>query len=179
MRFTLRFHVPFRVSTGAASDGLDTTFDPVNPLPASSLKGIMRANANTILKLDKALCDEVFGSVSGRSPWWWSDATLAETTAATRTRLSIDPSTGTASDGALVTGAELWAATGWFELLDRDRIDPERLDLHQTVLTASALAITSLGSNRRRGLGWVSVDAEQPWTKDQQELLRAHRRLDA
>ena len=52
MRFHITFHGPFRIATGAAADGLDDTFDPDNPLPASSLKGLMRAHAKNLLSIE-------------------------------------------------------------------------------------------------------------------------------
>jgi CRISPR/Cas system CSM-associated protein Csm3 (group 7 of RAMP superfamily) len=179
VKFTLRFHTPFRVATGTASDGLNEVHDPVNPIPASSVKGLMRANAKLILRVDKAVRDEVFGSRRIRCPWWWSDVMLDSSASSIRTRLGIDPETGTAAEGALFTASELWADSGWFEVLDRDRIDPQRRDLHIAVLKASALAITSFGADRRRGLGWVGITPESPWDDTQHRLLLAHRRHDA
>ncbi|MBO3752843.1 hypothetical protein J5X84_42915 [Streptosporangiaceae bacterium NEAU-GS5] len=171
MRFQIQFHGPFRVSTGGAHSGLDETFDPANPLPASSLKGLMRSNAKLLLRIGEQVLAEVYGSRERRSPWWWSDATLTQTMPAIRTRLTIDPATHTAKDTALVTSGELWAREGWFEVRHRDRVDPDRLDVHRAVLTASALAITALGADRRRGSGWVSVTSDDGWDQAMQELL--------
>ncbi|MFF4128270.1 RAMP superfamily CRISPR-associated protein [Microbispora rosea] len=173
------FHGPFRVATGAASGGVDVTYDPADPLPGSSIKGLMKANARAILKIEESVIGEVYGSATRRSPWWWSEASLLDAVPAVRTRLAIDPATGTAKEKALVTGVELWAVEGWFEVHDRDRIPPDRIELHKAVLTASALAVTAFGSGRRRGLGWVSVHPEHPWDDQQHELLRTCRRNDA
>ena len=41
--FTVTIHGPFHISAGESGDGADNVVDRDNPLPASSLKGLMRA----------------------------------------------------------------------------------------------------------------------------------------
>jgi CRISPR/Cas system CSM-associated protein Csm3 (group 7 of RAMP superfamily) len=177
MRFTIAFHGPFRVAAGAASDGLDATYDAVNPLPSSSLKGVMRASAKTTLGIPATLVTEIFGDAAVPSPWWWSDAVIEPGTEGgagpvrVRTQVRIDPATFTAAETALRTSGELWPASAYFEVRRRGQVPGERVALHEAVLAASARAITALGSDRRRGLGWVSVSPDQPWDDAQQQLL--------
>jgi hypothetical protein len=114
MMFTIIFHGPFRIAAGAASDGLDATYDPANPLPSSSLKGVTRASAVGILGINAPLVTEIFGDPSVPSPWWWSDGEIEARPAGSggpgriRTQLQIDPATFTAADTALRTSGELW-----------------------------------------------------------------------
>ncbi|MFG1859041.1 RAMP superfamily CRISPR-associated protein [Actinomadura geliboluensis] len=178
MKFEIRFHGPFRVATGAAADGLNATYDEHNPLPASSLKGLMRAHAVTPLKVTGALVDEVFGGRRDRSPWSWTDADIIDGAGRVRTQSRLDPVTHTVAKGAMFTSRELWPSAANFEIIQRDAIDPTRIDLHRAVLMAAARAITALGSDRRRGLGWISVIPDSPWGDHLHALLTSHRRTD-
>jgi CRISPR/Cas system CSM-associated protein Csm3 (group 7 of RAMP superfamily) len=177
MRFTIIFHGPFRVAAGASSDGLDATYDAANPLPSSSLKGIMRATAAHVLDTDPAVVAEIFGSAARPSPWWWSDAVIdpgpPERAGLDRVRaeVQIDPVTFTAADKTVRTSAELWPVSARFEVRRRGHVPAGRLEVHEAVLAASARAIAALGSDRRRGLGWVSVIPEQPWDDTRHQLV--------
>ena len=58
-------------------------------------------------------------------------------------------------------------------------LPPERVQRHELVLRAAARAVVSLGGERRRGAGWVSItdtdrtDEEISWTAgDTTALLR-------
>jgi hypothetical protein len=181
MKFSIVFYSPFRVATGAASDGLDGAFDPANPLPSSSLKGLMKDQAKRVLKVDAALIDEIFGSAKTPSPWWWSDATVefgapgSGGAERVRTQLQINQETFTAADKALRTSGELWPSTAHFEVRRRRRIAEDQAARHEAVLCASARAICALGSDRRRGLGWVSVVSDTPWDDAMQQLLLSSR----
>ena|ERR1051326_2838640 len=180
MKFTITFHEPFRVATGRAHHGLDDTVDPDNPLPASSLKGLMRAHATHLLDIHDALVNEVFGSPANRSPWWWSDATIdTQVELRIRTRLAIDATTHTAAENALFTAGELWPHTASFRVERRGPADGIDLDLHEIVLAASAQAITALGSDRRRGLGWVGITSDRSWSPVDTRTLQTHRGHDA
>ncbi|MFF0520682.1 RAMP superfamily CRISPR-associated protein [Actinomadura nitritigenes] len=178
MKFEIRFHGPFRVATGAAADGLNASYDERNPLPASSLKGVMRAHAAKPLKITEALVDEVFGGRRDRSPWSWTDAEITDGTGRVRTQSRLDPVTHTVAKGALFTSGEMWPAGANFEIIQRDAIDATRIDLHRAVLMAAARTITSLGSDRRRGLGWISVIPDHHWDDHLHALLTAHRSTD-
>jgi CRISPR/Cas system CSM-associated protein Csm3 (group 7 of RAMP superfamily) len=177
MHFTIVFHAPFRVATGAASDGLDADFDPANPLPSSSLKGLMRDQAQRVLGVGPALVAEIFGSPRAPSPWWWSDAAIdfgppgCDGAERVRSQLRIDPDTFTAVDTALRTSGELWPSGAGFEVRRRRPVPDGEAASHEAVLCASARAITALGSDRRRGLGWVSVIPDTPWDDASHRLL--------
>jgi len=177
MRFTIVFHGPFRVATGAASDGLDAAYDAASPLPSSSLKGLMRHQAAQVLEIDAAVVAEIFGTAAAPSPWWWSDAVIdpgppgSSGTGRVRTQLRIDPVTFTAVATTLRTSGELWPPGARFEVRRRRAIPSGRAPLHEAVLAASARAISALGSDRRRGLGWVSVIPGETWDEAKHQLL--------
>jgi CRISPR/Cas system CSM-associated protein Csm3 (group 7 of RAMP superfamily) len=177
MRFAIVFHGPFRVASGAASDGLDAAYDAANPLPSSSLKGLMRDQASRVLEVNAAVVDEIFGTAAAPSPWWWSDAVIdpgplgSSGSERIRTQLQIDPVTFTAADKTLRTCGELWPPGAHFEVRRRRAIPSKRVPLHESVLAASARAISALGSDRRRGLGWVSVIPDEPWDEAKYQLL--------
>ncbi len=61
LRFVIDFLSPFRISTGAAAAGVNATIDRNDPLPATSLKGVMRATAKQLLGEDAELVGQVFG----------------------------------------------------------------------------------------------------------------------
>ena len=181
MKFSIVFHSPFRVATGAASDGLDAAFDPANPLPSSSLKGLMRDQAKRVLEVSPALVEEVFGSVRIPSPWWWSDATIdfgrpgRDEAGRVRTQLQINQDTFTAADKTLRTSGELWPSAAHFEVRRRRPLPGDQAARHEAILCASARAICALGSDRRRGLGWVTVIADTPWDDVRHQLLLSSR----
>lgn len=177
MKYTILFHGPFRVASGGASDGLDADYDSANPLPSSSLKGLMRDQAERVLGINRALVDEVFGSAATPSPWWWSDAEIdpgpsgCAGTGRVRSQLQIHSATFTAIDMSLRTSGELWPASARFEVRRRRAIPHGKVPLHEAILSASARTISALGSDRRRGLGWVSVILDEPWDDARQQLL--------
>lgn len=180
MRFMIIFHGPFRVAAGASSDGLDETYHAANPLPSSSLKGLMRAHAENVLDVSESMLEEVFGSRRTKSPWWWSDATIASDPASpvpggrphrVRTRVRIEAGTFAAAEGAMHTAGEVWPASAEFEVRRRGPVPAGRIASHEAMLAGSARAITALGSDRRRGLGWVSIVPEFAWDDAQQQLL--------
>ncbi|MBT8225756.1 MAG: RAMP superfamily protein [Dactylosporangium sp.] len=177
MRFDITFLTPFRVASGRAGDGADATVDRGVPLPASSLKGVMRSAARDMLRLDPHLVNTVYGTGWSPSPWSWSDARPATETAGgtgyrdmpadirLRARIQIDPETGTARDGALAISEEVHADQLVFTVTRTGWIKHGR-ELQERVLLASALAVTALGGDRRRGLGWVSIaPGDPPWTE--------------
>lgn len=168
MKLEIRFLTPYRVASGRAGDGADATVDRSVPLPASSLKGVMRSAARDLLELSPTLVKEVFGTGHSPSPWSWSDARPAAGSSdpldiRLRARIQIDPDTGTVRDGALAIAEEIHSPdlvftvtrTGW---IAEDQVARQ----HERVLLASARAVTALGGDRRRGLGWVSVTPVEP-----------------
>lgn len=182
MRFAICFHTPFRVAAGRAGDGADTTVDRDTPLPASSLKGVMRSAARDLLRLDKRWVDTVYGESWRASPWSWSDAdpviAIPEgghgpAPVRVRARIQISQDTGTVIDGALAIAEEVLAHQARFTVTRAGWIPPHLRTAHETVLVASARAVTALGGDRRRGLGWVSIiPTDPPWPAGNQ--LAAH-----
>ena len=67
--FTLAMHGPFHVSTGTPDEGMDSPIDLACPLPSTSLKGLLRAEATERLEIPQPVIDEIFG----RSAWSASD----------------------------------------------------------------------------------------------------------
>lgn len=162
LRFTITFHGPFQVLTGGAREGFDATVDPEHLLPATSLKGLMRASATRLLRAG-ALVEEVFGTPRQPCPWAWSDAVFAAPPVVRpRTRIRVDPVSGAAASGALLVGEEVWATQAEFEVALVGGLPPERRDRHALVLRAAARSLTSLGASRRRGQGWVTVTDDGP-----------------
>jgi len=152
-------HGPLRVATGHAGRGLDAVVDR-NRVPASSIKGVMRATATHLLALPPAVLERLFGSTSTPSPWAWSDIDLREEGVsahlASRVRVAIDSATGTVRKGALIHAEELWL--GGDVTFRMDQIGPVAdADGDGRLLAAIARAVPSIGASRRRGLGWVSL----------------------
>ena len=172
MRFEIEFHTPFRVASGRAGDGSDTTVDTVALLPASSLKGVMRSAARDLLKFPAPLVDAVFGTAWLPSPWAWSDAHVLDAAGNVpdvrpRARIQIGAETGTVIQGALLIADEVLATRGEFSIGRAGWIESGDISAHETVLLAAARAVTAVGGDRRRGLGWVTITAaDPPWSQD-------------
>lgn len=167
MRFEIEFHAPFRISSGRAGDGSDTTVDRAALLPASSLKGLMLSAARDLLRFPLRQVDAAFGTPWQPSPWGWSDATMTEEVQIRpRTRIRIDPATGTVVPGALLVADEVLAARAEFSIDRAGWIEPGQARLHETILLAAARAVTAVGGDRRRGSGWVTVTPVEPQWSD-------------
>ena len=90
--FTVTIHGPFHISAGESGDGADNVVDRDNPLPASSLKGLMRAAAADLLGLPDTLIADVFGAPGpAGSPWRWSDGRVAAPEFGRYARIKVDP----------------------------------------------------------------------------------------
>jgi CRISPR/Cas system CSM-associated protein Csm3 (group 7 of RAMP superfamily) len=165
MRFAIDFHGPFRVTTGQAGRGADITVDPTSPLAGSSLKGVMRAAAHQLLPNQAGLIGRVYGTPRTPSPWHWSSAQLDQLAVRRRTRIKIDPDRHTTVTGALVVAEELWATNASFTI--EPLTPPDDPQAHELVLLASAHGVHALGSDRRRGCGWVSLRGTDPTLDDQ------------
>lgn len=150
-------HTPMRIATGRAQRGLDAVLDPER-LPASSLKGVMRAAAREVLGLDEAAVAAVFGAPGSPSAWAWSDAELPDgpdKEITTRVRVPIDASTGVAATGGMLHAEELWLdAPISFTIEQVAALDDA--DRQAEVLAAAAMAVKGVGASRRRGLGWTT-----------------------
>jgi len=167
LQFSLQFHGPFRVATGQARPGVDAAVDHSAPLPATSLKGLARHAAEHTLGLPEVLVDEVFGSPSQASPWWWSDAQFAEGDlhSNVQAQVRIDPLTGTAAADrrALMFGEQLWMTPGTtarIQIQNASAVPLERLGAQLATLVGSMCSVHALGASRRRGLGAVTIRLE-------------------
>lgn len=153
----IRSHTPLRIATGKAQRGLDAVLDHER-LPASSLKGVMRAAAREVLGLDEAAVAAVFGEPGSPSAWAWSDAELPESPAkeiTTRVRIPIDPETGVAASGGMLKAEELWLDTTISFTIEQVN-SVANADQQAAVLAAAAMAVKGIGASRRRGLGWTT-----------------------
>lgn len=167
MRFEIVFHTPFRVASGQAGDGSDTTVDRAALLPASSLKGVMLSAARDLLKFPRSQVEAVFGTEWHESPWGWSDAAMTEEASIRpRTRVRIDPGTGTVARGALLVADEVLAARAEFSVDRIGWVKAGEEGTHETVLLAAARSVTAVGGDRRRGSGWVTVMPVEPQWSD-------------
>jgi hypothetical protein len=185
--FRIEFHGPFHVARGTAEAGIDQTVDVATPLPASSLKGLMRAEARALITEGRLLSD-VFGGDGKPSAWAWSDARFEDGPTfrrLARLKLAGSDSTvapghadGSAEVGLLRLGHHVWATRAYFTVTNRIRMDEPNERTHRLVLRAAARSVSGLGGGRRRGEGWVTVTDLNPegdptaWTEaDSRELL--------
>ncbi|SEF89825.1 hypothetical protein SAMN02982929_00962 [Saccharopolyspora kobensis] len=158
--FQITFNGPFRVSTGYARAGLDAAIDIENPLPNTSLKGVMRATATQLLGEESAVVKQVFGSVEHEAPWRWGHATPGGSgwhTPKPAARVAIDADTHTAAPDMLGISEQTSAAHAFFTVTQRYPLDENALRAHRLALAVAGQATRSLGANRRRGLGWVTI----------------------
>jgi hypothetical protein len=156
MRFRIELFEPFRVSTGLAARGVDDAADPDEPIPGSSLKGVMRRAAIDIGVPTREI-DGVFGRPGSASPWSWSTATVALPEVRQRVRIAVDSDQHTVRDGALVVGHDVWAATATFSVDRIAWLEPGTVERHEVILLAAAHGVHSLGADRNRGMGWVGI----------------------
>ena len=132
----------------------------------------MRSAARDLLKFPDLLVEEVFGTAWHPSPWAWSDASVTDTAGyvpgiRARARIQVGADTGTVTAGALVIADEVPATTGTFSIEKTGWIGPDHLREQETMLLAAARAVTALGGDRRRGLGWVTITpVDPPWSAD-------------
>lgn len=159
LTFSITFHTPFRVATGHASEGRDAVVDRLDPLPSGGMKGVMRAAATGVLGLSQDDADEVFGSVAQPCPWSWDPVRFADAPGmGVRYRVAIDPKTGTAlRDHIQMAEVHLSNASAEFSISQTGIIAADRLERQRLILTCAACAVHSLGAQRRRGLGWVTI----------------------
>lgn len=167
LRVRIRFHGPFRIGTGTPRDGAHDIVDQGNPLPGSSLKGLMRASARHLLPDADDLLDAVFGAGRRPSPWHWDDADFLVAPLVTRrARIEVDRASGTAKRNALFVTEEQWSRGATFEVVPMAPLSPEQTADHLTVLACAAAGVHSLGADRRRGLGWVTCVPTSPVVDD-------------
>jgi CRISPR/Cas system CSM-associated protein Csm3 (group 7 of RAMP superfamily) len=165
---TLTFHGPFRVATGRRRPGVNAVVDRDDLLPASTLKGLMRDSAERLLPDLPGLVATVFGAARRPTAWAWESARFPEEPKiGTRARVRIDKNTGAAVRDHLMYGEEVWARTAEFSVTRHSALPPSAgpqltEEDHLTVLACSAAGVHSLGSGRRRGLGWVQCTTTAP-----------------
>lgn len=152
------FHGPFRVSEGTGGQGVDQLAHR-DRIPASTLKGVMRAAGHLRLGLDKPTIERLFGSTTSPAPWAWQDLDLlaAQRRVTNRARIPIDPVTGVAARRGLFLAEEVWvpgAASFWIDAIGAAET---RRREDAVLLAACAMAVKSFGSARRRGLGWIGM----------------------
>lgn len=166
LTFTVTFHSPFAVATGVARDGLDLTIDAANLLPSTALKGLLRAHLRDSLAAPSGLEQRIFHG--GDSPRWVFGNGTVEVRVNEWVRVTVDAD-GRADERHLLVGQQAHARTGTFVVTWEGPGDPPEDEV--LALRAAARCVTSLGSHRRRGLGWVSVVDLQPWTRHDSERL--------
>lgn len=179
--FTITFHGPFHVGSGVADQGLDRVLDRGALLPATSLKGVMRAAAREILGLPTSLVARVFGGpldddgTTRRvpSPWAWSDAELSDDASFQNlARIRINDETRTTERGFLMLGESVWAMSAQFTVTQYGEVSGDVKE-HLLVLRASARAVTAIGGGRRRGEGWVTITDGTTWGASDTRALRS------
>lgn len=191
LEFSIAFEGPFATASGVADRGADLTVgatgrrggpvearDPRRPrdvdtaelLPATRLKGLMRAAATQTLRLNDRTVEDVFGSVSRGSPWSWRAAEVDDAWIMPRAQVAIDPEDGTVVDGALLLAEEVWASSARFTVMAHSHVDDP--ETHTLVLRASAASVHALGRSRRRGLGWVAITPDSPVDASDVDRLR-------
>lgn len=162
--FTITFHGPFHVARGAAELGFDRTIDREALLPASSLKGVMRAEAIGVLSLAEEVVHDVFGAPGRAGPWAWTDARFpAQTRTGRVARIRVLPGmAGQVEPHQLMLGEHVWASQASFEVELTQPLEPARISRDLIVLRACAQSLTSLGGARNRGEGWVTITSDTP-----------------
>jgi hypothetical protein len=177
LEFRIEFVTPFRVSAGHALPGVNAAVDRDTPLPATSLKGVMRATAGHLLGETHPLVSAVFGAAGTPSPWAWSDALPVggswKTMVGTRVRIGD----GHVADEDMLGSAEqTQAGAATFTVTQYGPLNDQDVAAHQALLAIAGQATRSLGANRRRGLGWVHITCTTcPPDEDTVRTLLSHK----
>lgn len=170
LKFKVRFHGPFAVATGEARDGMDTTIDESNPLPSTAIKGLLKAQLRDVLAASPGQIATIFHS-GDKIGWVFSDAKIdVKDKKGLWTRVQVDDE-GRSSERQFMVGEQAHPETGEFVVVWEG--GGEAPVDQALALRAAARCLTSLGSHRRRGLGWVSITDEAEWTIDDTKNLRA------
>lgn len=160
LSFSMRTLSPALTSTGHPLDGFDVVTDVDEPLDGRTLKGLIKATCRTHLGVPDAQIDEIFGTTTATSMWSFDVGPPANSMAVHTARVQIGEG-GTAVKDMLVLaravdfdGLRLDLSPSPL-LLDSQR--SKQLQRHAIILTAATLSLRSIGSQRRRGVGWVEV----------------------
>lgn len=183
---TITFNTAFRIATGRAGEGADDVIDPDNPLPASSLKGVLRDAARQLFppKLtgddewrDHPLVNEVFGwRGSQQSPWHFSDGEIDNPRYKSRVRIAVGENRKV-EPGAMFVGEELYASTASATITRVRPLSDERTELHAALLHVASRLVDGIGADRRRGLGWVSVSTDSTDIEAQVAMVMEHAQI--
>ncbi len=142
-------------------------------VPATSIKGWLRENAEKVLRsLGQSVCDgsrpsaicrsrkclvcQVFGHPREKSPLIFSDGSFDETLRDTRTNVSLSRHRKASYEERLFTVEVAWSKTfeakgvGFFSTLQEAK-------QAAAILWLSAKAGFALGASRSRGLGWLKL----------------------
>jgi CRISPR/Cas system CSM-associated protein Csm3 (group 7 of RAMP superfamily) len=161
--FVIRFHSGFRVGGSYADDGIDAAGTDFDPLPADSLKGVMRAAAANLLGEKHPLVGEVFGDTRTPSAWSWTAAQpIGEGTwtPSLRHRVAIDSQEFAALKEHLVLAEQMWVPQARFTIERIRHLTLVQARRSVALLRVSAGTVHGLGAWRRRGLGWVEISPE-------------------
>lgn len=130
----------------------------------------MRAAAEQIVAPNRRdLVEQVFGTARQPSPWHWSSASFVDPRIRRRARTAIEEGTRTVAERTLRFAEEVWARDATFNIEPLALADDPVL--HTLTLKASAQAVQSLGMDRRRGLGWVTIRPDPPLTDEDLDTL--------
>ncbi|MBF6523066.1 RAMP superfamily protein [Nocardia farcinica] len=157
LRFRISFDAPIRVSTGRAGPGVDAAVDPTDPLPATSLKGVVRATATRLLGTDHRLIEAVFGSPRRESAWEWSGARTETVWTAPQRAARMQVVDHVAAHDMVALAEQVHTPAAIFTVTALADLPVPELDAHIGVLTIAATATRSLGAGRCRGTGWVHI----------------------
>ena len=170
LKFKIKFFGPFLVGGQPAGDGFDIRADRTDPIPGTSIKGRLRAEASQILHVDEMLVKEIFGSKDQPSSWWFSGADFGDNSddlqfkAANRVAMDAQRSdSGIPDEGQLVFFEQCWADEASFSIEQVADLNDEQLKKHQAVLLASAGSVNNFGAMRRRGHGWIAISPQEPY----------------
>ena len=179
LTFRITFKGPFLVSTGLAEGGFDMTGDHRLPLPATALKGVVKAQARDRLMLHRQVWQRIFGVAGRPARWEWREPLSSEVHLSPATRIKVDES-GRSADQFLAFAQVMWSDPLEFNVRCRDRgVPAAEVAEDLLALRAAGRSVTALGTGRRRGLGWVQVidldtnGLPRPWKPADTEGLRA------
>lgn len=166
--FKVAFHGPFAVASGIANDGMDTTIDRSNPLPSTAIKGLLKAQLEHVLGASEPQIGAIFHS-GDNTRWIFADA-VVEVEVNAWVRVQVDDE-GRAKERQLMVGEQAYAQEGTFSItwVGHGKAPADQV----RALRAAARSVTSLGSHRRRGLGWVSITDTEPWDSADSVALRS------
>lgn len=165
LKFKVETHAPFFISSGVGAGTLDAVARKDSPLPASSLKGVMRAAATQVLQMPSETVEAIFGKEGSAGAWSWTDAGPTEDepteafTVGKRSRIRLSDA-GTAQRESLAATEMYWANTKArpsFFVEQAMPIEQGLINGHLAVLIASARAATAVGAWRNRGMGAVTL----------------------